>query len=173
MLTPASPYLHMIISGKYLNQHFCLLCLSLPELWCGELREILRIQISVYYTPPSRILIFLVSKISWDETNTHTHTNSSEYKGCSYKSSDCASNCAIHCAVRCEKPCTLTSVVLGGHSWGVKIFWSSPQRPMSVPHSQSHAVVPLILLNRTGLVPQHVHQGSGGKTNKDKKETWD
>lgn len=55
----------------------------------------------------------------------------------------------------------LTSVVLAGQSWGVQVLGRPPQRPLPVPDSQSHAVVPLVLLHRAGLVPQHVHQGPG------------
>lgn len=62
-----------------------------------------------------------------------------------------------------KKPWALTSVVLAGQSWGVEIFWSPPQRPLPVPDSQSHAVVPLVLLHWARLVPQHVNKSSGSK----------
>lgn len=60
-----------------------------------------------------------------------------------------------------KSPETLTSVVLAWQAGGVEVFRRSPQRPRSISDSQSHAVVPLILLDRAGLVPQHVDQGSG------------
>lgn len=121
-----------------------------------------------FLTPPLWVLVsIMTTKISrwWGEeikTCIHIKTwliqRASAYRGRNYKSSDCASDCAIHqCS---KKPYTLTSVVLAGQSWGIKIFWRSPQCPRSVPYSQSHAVVPLVLLDWARLVPQHVNQGS-------------
>lgn len=66
------------------------------------------------------------------------------------------------------KSCFLTSVVLAGQAWSIEVFGSSPQGSLSlsVPYSERHAIVPLILLNWAGLVPQHVHQSSDGDRNR-------